>query len=184
MCVLPFPRALFRHRRDGNLFSVAVLLVVASTMRFGGWTGGDTSADAACEPTLTEADPTMGVEAEAVSTDDGEVWALIFNTWPMPAGDALRLPVDEEVKIVWRATGEGDLVLDAEGPDGEHLDPVWGPEWHGGSNWDRPGDEWGTGWQFPVTGCWSLHIQRDDVTATLDLDVFAPKVSTSARVDV
>jgi hypothetical protein len=129
--------------------------------------------DIRCEPTLTHANPILGAEVEAVSSTDIEVWALIFNTWPLHAGDPLRVPVDEEVKIVWRATGDGDVSVDAVGPSGETLTPEWGPEIHGSSNWDRAGDEWGTGWTFPETGCWSLRLQRGDASATLNADVFA-----------
>ena len=38
----------------------------------------------------------------------------------------------------------------ATGPGGRTLRPVWGPEPHSGSSYHRPGDEWGTGWTFPI----------------------------------
>jgi hypothetical protein len=31
-------------------------------------------------------------------------------------------------------------------------------EKHGGSNWARPGTEWGTAFKFPTAGCWDLHV--------------------------
>lgn len=83
---------------------------------------------------------------------NGELWALVFNT----------LHAKQEIKIVWRMTGTGDLHLIALGPQGQHLTPVWGPEAHGGSNWNRPGAEWGAGFTFPVAGCWDIHATRDD----------------------
>lgn len=66
------------------------------------------------------------------------------------------------VKIVWRMTGVGDLVASATGPDGSDAPLTFGPERHGWSTYDRPGDEWGTGYLFPEPGCWRLHLQRDD----------------------
>ena len=38
----------------------------------------------------------------------------------------------------------------------------WGPDRHLGSNWNRPGAEWGTGFTFPVAGCWDLHATSDN----------------------
>ncbi|HEX8033896.1 MAG TPA: hypothetical protein VF510_08625 [Ktedonobacterales bacterium] len=83
---------------------------------------------------------------------NGELWALLFNT----------LHAKQEIKIVWRMTGTGDLHLIAQGPQEQRLAPVWGPEAHGGSNWNRPGAEWGAGFTFPVAGCWDIHATRDD----------------------
>jgi hypothetical protein len=83
---------------------------------------------------------------------NGELWALLFNT----------LHAKQEIKIVWRMTGTGDLHLIAHGPQGQRLAPVWGPEAHGGSNWNRPGAEWGAGFTFPVAGCWDIHATRDN----------------------
>ncbi|MGZ3680290.1 MAG: hypothetical protein ACXWQR_17310 [Ktedonobacterales bacterium] len=83
---------------------------------------------------------------------NGELWALVFND----------LRAKQEIKIVWRMTGTGNLRLIALGPQGQHLTPVWGPEAHGGSNWNRPGAEWGAGFTFPVAGCWDIHATRDD----------------------
>ena len=71
----------------------------------------------------------------------GDLWALVFDALPVRQG--------QETKIVWRMTGEGDVAMSATGPEGREAFPVWGPESHaGGSNWERPGDEWGSGWLF------------------------------------
>ena len=82
------------------------------------------------------------------------LWALFFPTDP-------QLMAGKEIKVVWRMTGRGDLHLDAAGPGGAAVQPIWGPEPHGSSNWDRPGDEWGTGWLFPNPGCWTITATRD-----------------------
>ena len=87
-------------------------------------------------------------------SSNGELWALLFNS----------LRSGQEIKIVWRMTGTGDFHVVAVGPQGQHLAPVWGPEAHLGSNWERPGGEWGTGFTFPVAGCWDMHATRDDTS--------------------
>lgn len=95
-----------------------------------------------CEPSGWSPSRTQsGAEAQAVSTEDHEVWALFFNTWPLPPGEAVRIPVNEEVKIVWRSTGEGTFRIEADGPEGASIEPVWGPDLHGSSTWKRPGQE-------------------------------------------
>ena len=43
--------------------------------------------------------------------------------------------------------------------------PVWGPEAHGGSNWNKPGQEWGAGYVFTSPGCWDLHADRGSAYA-------------------
>ncbi len=91
----------------------------------------------------------------------GELWALIFNGWPMRAL--------QKNKIVWRMTGEGQLHLVAYGPGGRVVQPTdFIP--HGGSNWQRPGDEWGSTFTFPVPGCWDVHATRDNIAG----DVWFP----------
>jgi hypothetical protein len=66
------------------------------------------------------------------------------------------------VKIVWRITGSGFFDIVALGPHGMKVPPSQGPTRHLGSNWNRPGDEWGTVFTFPVAGCWDLHVTRDN----------------------
>jgi hypothetical protein len=74
--------------------------------------------------------------------------------------DNAPITAGQEVKIVWRMTGAGDLTINATGDKGARTRPTWGPEAHGGSSYDRPGDEWGTGWVFPSAGCWTIHATR------------------------
>jgi hypothetical protein len=91
------------------------------------------------------------------------LWALFF-------ADLKR---GQEIKIVWRMTGAGDLSMRATGPGGAMTTPVWGPESHGGSTWRKPGDEWGTGWVFPAAGCWVVHATRSQ-SGTADLALRIP----------
>lgn len=80
----------------------------------------------------------------------------------------------EDVKIVWRVTGSGPLRLPATGPDRRAHPLVWGPESHGGSSYDRPGEEWGAGYRFTRPGCWRLRAVRGGATADVWLRVAAP----------
>lgn len=75
-------------------------------------------------------------------------------------------PAGETSKIIIRMTGEGDLRLWAEGPGVPRGEPD-GVDPHTGSNWDRPGSEWGTYWVFPRPGCWRIHASRDEAAGTL-----------------
>lgn len=141
---------------------MALALVVGS-----GCSNRDASPDD-CDPDLV----LPGGEVR-LPADGFEVWALLFATYHMTIGEPVSIPQGEEFKIVWRATGEGDVSMQALGPDGSIVPPIWGPEGHIGSNWDRPGDEWGTGWVFPEPGCWSIEVRRGDTVAYMDVDIRA-----------
>lgn len=117
---------------------------------------------AGCDPTIAEREPQIGsMEVRAQSSvERSEAWALFFPTWEVEPGSPVVLPVDEEIKIVWRVTDGGDdsdfSVIDATGA----VTPLlWGPNRQGG-NWVRPGDERGTGWFLPSAGCWTLEVRR------------------------
>ncbi|MGI5212107.1 hypothetical protein [Plantactinospora sp. CA-290183] len=122
-------------------------------------------AAATCPP--AGADHPAGAELRGVTDNPQDsLWALLFLRGP----EGVR--ADTEVKIVWRMTGSGDFAIAATGPGGATAEPVWGPTAHGGSNWSRPGDEWGTGWTFPAPGCWTVRATRAGGTAgTLALRV-------------
>ncbi len=91
----------------------------------------------------------------------GSLWALLFSSYPLTRG--------ADVKIVWRMTGEGELAVDARGPEGRRTRPTWGPEEHSGSSWNKPGSEWGSGFVFPARGCWTVTLTRGDEHGTLGL---------------
>jgi hypothetical protein len=86
----------------------------------------------------------------------GSLWALFYHR---EAG--------QQVKTLWRATGRGDLRLQAVGPAGQTIRPQWGPEPHAASSWHRPGDEWGAGWLIPVPGVWTFKATRGDIRGTV-----------------
>ncbi len=131
---------------------------------------GCASTADACEPTVI--DSSGDVQA---TSDEIEVWALFFATYDgLAPGEPVFVPRSQEMKIVWRSTGVGDVSFQATGPDGSTISPIWGPDGPRESNWDsHPGEEWGTGWLFPETGCWSMELRRGDDIAVLDVDVRA-----------
>lgn len=110
-------------------------------------------------PTCSSRPSTTG-EAVGTSTDGTSLHALLMgDPGVRPDGS---IPVGKEIKIVVRMTGSGDLAVEADGPDGQHARPTWGPEPHGGSSFDRPGEEWGVGLDLPSPGCWLVEFQRSD----------------------
>lgn len=144
-----------------------LVLMVLALVVLSGCSNRDSSPEV-CDPELMQPGGDVRVPSEGF-----EVWALPFWTHHMTIGQPIYTPKGEELKIVWRATGEGEISMQGLGPDGSTVEPVWGPEGHISSNWDRPGDEWGTGWVFPETGCWSIEIKRGDAVAYMDVDIRA-----------
>lgn len=116
-----------------------------------------------CEPpTMWSATPGQP-EAHPVASG-ADVWALLFSGQPIRTG--------QPVKIAWHMTGSGVFGVNAYSPAGVHV-PSNGIEPHRGSNWNRPGDEWGTHFVFPSAGCWDLHVTRDGSFGDLWLSVQA-----------
>jgi hypothetical protein len=95
------------------------------------------------------------------------LWGLLMFPHALPAR------VGDQEKIVWRMTGTGPLKLTAIGPDGGRHRLAWGPDFHQGSTWDKPGDEWGAGYVFSAPGCWDLRATRGQATANVWLRVVA-----------
>ncbi len=95
----------------------------------------------------------------------GSLWALFFTSVPPPAG--------KEIKVVWRMTGLGDFTFRVSDAAGMVVPLAWGPVSHSGSNWDHPGDEVATGFNFPHPGCWDIHVARLDTRGDLWLEVVA-----------
>jgi hypothetical protein len=129
---------------------------------------GDTSSTAtppACQPSKTQKSENDFLEIQGSMKSEGEVWALLFFE---------TAHTNEDEKIVWRITGEGDeFHAQAQSEDGTNLAPIW-TEYHGGSNWHRPGQEWGTGFNFPKPGCWKITVTRGETTGEIALEVLDP----------
>jgi hypothetical protein len=107
-----------------------------------------------CKPPSAIHNTTTGMPESQGVGQGMEVWTLWFND----------LVATHDQKIVWRITGSGNPQFTTTGPHGEKARVVFGPEEHGGSNWHHNGDEWGTGFNFPVSGCWNLHVTRGQAT--------------------
>ena len=99
---------------------------------------------------------------------DGELWALLFFDNATPKQD---------LKFVWRITFTGTgagFHAEAKNENGITILPVWGPEFHESSSWKRPGEEWGTGFNFPEPGCWTITVTSGATKGEIYLDVLAP----------
>jgi hypothetical protein len=105
-----------------------------------------------------------GPEVQGIGTD-ATLYGLVFLTHPAPVRDG------DELKIVWRMTGQGDLTVTSTSPTGAAGVLTFGPEPHTGSSYNRPGDEWGTGFLFDEPGCWQIHLQRTVGSADVWIDV-------------
>jgi hypothetical protein len=100
----------------------------------------------------------------------GDLWAVGFWLNFANRGPAVPAIVERVVgkpfKIVWRLQGSGDATLTAIAPDGTRHTPLE-RRFHTGSNWNRPGDEWGSVFLFTQPGCWQMHVQRADNSGDL-----------------
>ena len=103
-----------------------------------------------------------GHEVRATSTEM-ETWALLYERPPWKAG--------QEVKVVWRSTGTGEFSVVAVGPQAQEVPPITGPTEHFGSNWNRPGEEWGTFFRLDERGQWLLRVRHGSSTASLRVEV-------------
>jgi hypothetical protein len=68
-------------------------------------------------------------------------------------------------------TGSGTPSLATTGSDGTTAHQTFGPDLHEGSNWNAPGDDWGTGFEFPTAGCWGIQVTCATGSATAWLGV-------------
>jgi len=104
---------------------------------------------AVCQPSPLQTSKNQFPEVQGTLLNgEGELWALLFFD---------KAHAGEQLKIVWRMRGTGGpFTVSASQDNGSPVSPTWGPELHGGSTWERPGDEWGTGFVLPTAGCWRL----------------------------
>lgn len=114
-------------------------------------------------PTAPHPPPQDWLTEAQGSSETQELWALFFS--PPQVG--------EPVKIVWRMTGEGDFSVVATHESGAQAEDQRGPIAHLGSDWKRPGQEWGTFFTFPEEGCWEFMTRRGDSVGYLWVNVRA-----------
>jgi hypothetical protein len=119
-----------------------------------------------CHPASPVVRGAIGSQIEGTG-HGAQLWALTFFAHAGPPG------VGAQEKVVWRMTGTGRLRLTAVGPGGRRGRLVFGPQSHGGSNWTKPGQQWGAGYVFTAPGCWDLHEVRGRAAADVWLQVVA-----------
>jgi hypothetical protein len=109
-------------------------------------------------PGCSPPSPANAITREARGS--GTLWALIEGgTFGASRAAVLGAVIGKATKIVWRMGGQGDLQLWAISPEGASLAPAE-LKAHDGSNWKRPGEEWGSTFTFSQAGCWRLHAER------------------------
>ncbi|NYF55180.1 hypothetical protein [Micromonospora purpureochromogenes] len=149
-------KLLSRHAAvPGNNFMIDRFRAGGGT-RNGAGAAGPGSA-AAGEPTGAGCPADNDYPVREIGGTPGVLWALLF----FPETDGL--PAGRQTKIALKVTGTGELTLRATGPDGVTVRPEEFDQ-HDGSNWTRPGDEWGSYWVFPTPGCWTIRADRADGT--------------------
>lgn len=120
-----------------------------------------------CQPPSPSNSTTGEVRGRATT---GDLWAVGF--WLNLAQRGRAIPailermVGKPFRIAWRLPGSGDLSLTAVAPDGSRHAPA-DLRHHAGSNWNRPGDEWGSVFVFTQPGCWHFHAERMDNSGDL-----------------
>jgi hypothetical protein len=127
-------------------------------------TGGPLGA-AGCHPASPLTTTRWGIPEVEGTGQGASLWGLLMFAHPGPAR------VGDQEKVVWRMTGSGLLRLAVIGPAGTRSRLAWGPAPHEGSNWHKPGQEWGAGYVFTRPGCWDLRAVRGRATADVWLHV-------------
>jgi hypothetical protein len=117
--------------------------------------GCSRSADTTKDAQSSGCDQAQRVKNEIVGVSDTvSLYGLVLRAKSGSIRDG------DVVKIVWRMTGKGPLQVLSRRPDGTIAELTFGPTPHEGSSYDRPGDEWGTGFRFDQPGCWKLEFRR------------------------
>ena len=140
-------------------YAISILLTACALSK-------STETQPACQPSKIQKSKNEFLEIQGKMKSDGEIWALLFFE---------TAHTNEDEKIVWRVTGEGEeFHAEARSEEGTIITPIW-VDYHGGSNWQRPGQEWGTGFNFPTPGCWRITVSRGATMGEIDIEVLGPQ---------
>lgn len=174
------PKAKRRRQLRGPVAGIAAMAAVVIAV--GGLSvvlgeSGSGLEETTCEKAATVEISDGDMEIRATG-GDLDVWGLLLLKDTVQHGVPVSFRIGDEIKIVWRVGGEGDLELVAKGPNGTETQPVSGPVRHFGSSWDRPGDEWGSVWEFPSAGCWTVVLERGGQRAEVVVRVTEADVSS------
>ena len=154
--------------RQLSVFTVILFLLMACSRSSPVPESTSTAARPVCQPSPILKSSNSFPEIQGTMKSEGELWALLFF-------DGATSNTD--LKFAWRIASSGagiDFHAQAHNENGKIILPIWGPEYHGGSSWQRPGIEWGTGFNFPEPGCWTITITSGASTGEIYLDVMAP----------
>ncbi len=155
------------HRRVAVAIAVCVIATAWMSSSGAGGVGRSTARTRTSARCATASVFTSWSANEVRGTvSSGTLYGLLLGPAraPLHAGD--------ELKIVWRMTGDGPLKVRFVGPDGKRHALAFGPTAHGaGSSYQRPGDEWGTGFRFTTPGCWHIRLTRSDDVGDVWFDV-------------
>jgi hypothetical protein len=151
--------------RQLSVLTAILILLMACTAPINPSEEISSETEVGCQASIIQKSQNDFLEIQGDMKSEGEMWALLFFE---------TAHTNEDEKIVWRITGESDgFQAQAESEDGTIIQPIW-VENHGGSNWQRPGQEWGTGFNFPTPECWTITVTRGETTGTISLDVLSP----------
>jgi hypothetical protein len=128
-----------------------------------------TTTEPVCQPSPILESPNSFPEVQATMHSEGEIWALLF------FGEA---HANEDLKIVWRIAAPEpgtEVRFQAHNVEGTVIEPIWGPTFHPESTWDRPGLEWGTGFNFPEPGCWRITVTLGETEGKISLNILDPQ---------
>lgn len=154
--------SLVRRASRGTLVTFVVLVVLVTGTAIGSAPRSRASCD---HPSRFDTAPGVGGPEVIGSGSGARLWGLIMaRHFPPVASKAI-------VKIVWRMTGTGKLKHVGYTFHGENIPLAWGPTLHGGSNYTRPGIEWGAGYRFTKPGCYRLIARRARGTAAVWLRI-------------
>ncbi|MGE5251758.1 MAG: hypothetical protein ACM3QS_16265 [Bacteroidota bacterium] len=108
-----------------------------------------------CIPSATALDETSGYREIEFPASQGTLWALLF------ARDGV-FRTGSRARILWKMTdGRGDIRLLAIHESGLSVAPVYGPISRATrSQWAHAGQEWGSEFIFPISGCWRILVAR------------------------
>lgn len=154
--------------RQLSVFVMISFLLAACTPTLDRVDSSPTAMQAACQPSQIHKSPNSFPEIQGTMKSDGELWALLFFDKAYPKQD---------LKFVWRITAIGTgarFHAQATNATGTIILPVWGPDFHESSSWQRPGEEWGTGFNFPTPGCWTITVTSGATKGEIYLEVLAP----------
>jgi hypothetical protein len=151
--------------RHVSVLTALLILLTACTTSLTPSEQISSETETGCRPSKIQKSQNDFLEIQGEMQSEGEMWALLFFE---------SAHTNQEEKIVWRITGESETFqAQAQNEEGTVIEPIW-IEYHGGSNWQRPGQEWGTGLNFPTPGCWTISVSRGEIPGAISLDVLAP----------